>query len=74
MAKPRPSIKIKVILHTEKQGGYSAEVPALPGCVSEGETVSDALTNIREAIEGCLSIGTKHLDLNAGDAVHEVDL
>ncbi len=44
-----------VILHKAEEGGYWVEVPALPGCFSQGETVEEALTNIREAI-------TTHLD------------
>ena len=44
-------MKIKVILHEAEEGGYWATVPALPGCVSEGETREETLANIREAIE-----------------------
>jgi len=40
-----------VILHPAEEGGYWAEVPALPGCFSQGETVDEALKNIKEAIE-----------------------
>jgi len=40
-----------VILEPSDEGGFTVHVPALPGCVSEGETVEDALANIREAIE-----------------------
>ena len=44
-----------------EDGGYVAECPAIPGCVSEGETVEEALANIQEAIEGCLeSIAARH--------------
>lgn len=43
--------KLKVILEKEPEGGYSAHVPSLPGCASQGETVEEALANIREAIE-----------------------
>jgi antitoxin HicB len=43
--------KLKVILEKEADGGYSVHVPALPGCASQGETVDDALANIREAVE-----------------------
>jgi predicted RNase H-like HicB family nuclease len=39
-----------VILHKAEEGGYWVEVPALPGCFSQGETVEEALTNVREAI------------------------
>ena len=44
-------MRIKVLLEASDEGGYTVYVPALPGCISEGETVEDALTNIREAIE-----------------------
>jgi predicted RNase H-like HicB family nuclease len=37
-----------------EDGGFVAECPAIPGCVSEGKTVEEALSNIKEAIEGCL--------------------
>lgn len=43
--------KLKVVLEQEPEGGYSVHVPSLPGCASQGETVDEALTNIREAIE-----------------------
>jgi len=47
-------MKVKVILLAEKEGGYSVAIPALPGCVSEGETVEEAMANIREAAAGML--------------------
>jgi predicted RNase H-like HicB family nuclease len=47
-------VTLKVLIHKAEEGGYWAEVPALPGCVSQGETVDDVRTNIREAIEGWL--------------------
>jgi len=40
-----------VIIHKAEEGGYWAEVPALPGCYSQGETVEEALKNVRKAIE-----------------------
>jgi predicted RNase H-like HicB family nuclease len=40
-----------VVLEQESDGGYVASVPALPGCVSQGNNRDEALTNIREAIE-----------------------
>lgn len=43
--------KLKVILEKEPGGGYSAHVPSLPGCASQGETLEETLTNIREAVE-----------------------
>ena len=44
-------MKIKVYLKPSEEGGYTAIVPSLPGCISEGETKQEALKNIREAIE-----------------------
>lgn len=46
--------KYTVILHPAEEGGYWAEVPTLPGCYSQGETVEATLANIREAIEAHL--------------------
>jgi len=44
-------MRYTVVLEQEQDGGYVASVPALPGCISQGETRAQALTNIREAIE-----------------------
>ena len=44
-------MKLKVVLETSEEGGFVVYVPSLPGCVSEGESESQALENIREAIE-----------------------
>jgi predicted RNase H-like HicB family nuclease len=47
-------VTLKVLIHSAEEGGYWAEVPALPGCVSQGETMDELRCNIREAIEGWL--------------------
>jgi len=44
-------MKLKVYLEPSEEGGYTAIVPSLPGCISEGDTKEEALKNIREAIE-----------------------
>lgn len=44
--------KYAVIVHEEPEGGYWAEVPALPGCYSQGDTLSELMDNVREAISG----------------------
>jgi predicted RNase H-like HicB family nuclease len=44
-------MRLKVVLEPSDEGGYTVYVPALPGCISEGETIEEALRNIREAIE-----------------------
>jgi predicted RNase H-like HicB family nuclease len=49
-------VKLKVIVHEAEEGGYWAEVPAIPGCATQGETFEELLQNLYEAIEGCLSV------------------
>ena len=44
-------MKIQVIIHEAEEGGFWAEVPALPGCVTEGDTKEELENNLREAIE-----------------------
>ena len=52
-------MKLKVVVHEAEEGGYWAEVPALPGCVSEGETLDATLANIREAAEGWFEVSAE---------------
>ena len=49
-------MKIKAIVHDAEDGGFWAEVPAIPGCATQGETMDELLRNLHEAIEGCLSV------------------
>ncbi|MGI8500516.1 MAG: type II toxin-antitoxin system HicB family antitoxin [Hassallia sp.] len=49
-------MKLKVIIHEAEEGGYWAEVPAIPGCATQGDTFEELLQNIYEAVEGCLSV------------------
>ena len=52
MVKKKPLFgKFNVVLEDAEEGGYTAYVPALPGCISEGDTIEDSLANIREAME-----------------------
>ncbi|MBU1195754.1 MAG: type II toxin-antitoxin system HicB family antitoxin [Proteobacteria bacterium] len=44
-------MKLKVVLEPSEEGGFTAYVPSLPGCISEGESKEEALENIKEAIE-----------------------
>jgi len=48
-------MKLKVIVHEAEEGGYWAEVPAIEGCMTQGETFDELLQNLYEAIIGCLS-------------------
>jgi predicted RNase H-like HicB family nuclease len=49
-------VKIKVVVHEAEEGGFWAEVPAIPGCATQGETMDELLRNLQEAIEGCLAV------------------
>lgn len=49
-------MKINVIVHEAGEGGYWAEAPAIPGCATQGETMDELLTNVREAVAGCLCV------------------
>jgi predicted RNase H-like HicB family nuclease len=51
MSVKEKTMKIQVVIEPSEEGGYTIHVPSLPGCISEGESVDEALTNIREAIE-----------------------
>ena len=49
-------MKLHVIIEQDEEGYYVAEVPALPGCLSQGKTHEEAIANIKEAIEGWLEV------------------
>ncbi|GJL66634.1 MAG: hypothetical protein NPIRA05_16050 [Nitrospirales bacterium] len=65
-------MKIKVIIHEAEEGGYWAEVPSIPGCATHGETFDELLRNIYEAVEGCLSVDIKEVELTDKDIVMEI--
>ncbi|MGB0344120.1 MAG: type II toxin-antitoxin system HicB family antitoxin [Coraliomargarita sp.] len=49
-------MKFKVVVHQADEGGYWGEVPSIPGCASQGETMEELKTNILDAIRACLSV------------------
>ncbi len=49
-------MRLKVVIHDAEEGGYWAEVPAILGCATQGETFEELLENIYEAVEACLSV------------------
>lgn len=65
-------VTLKVLIHKAEEGGFWAEVPALPGCVSQGETVEELRANVREAIEGWLLAEDGELKPGTTDRVLEV--
>jgi predicted RNase H-like HicB family nuclease len=50
-------MQMKVVVHEAEEGGFWAEVPALPGCVSQGDTMDELLANVREANPGLAGDG-----------------
>ncbi|HUY27607.1 MAG TPA: type II toxin-antitoxin system HicB family antitoxin [Candidatus Binataceae bacterium] len=68
-------MKLKVIVHKSEEGGFWAEVPTIPGCATQGETEKELLSNIYEAIVGCLSADTERLNrVSADREVEEVEI
>ena len=58
-------MKIKAIIHPAEEGGYWAEVPALPGCITEGDLMEELLANLKDAIEGWLDVAGRKLIVNS---------
>lgn len=65
-------MKLTIVVHDAVEGGYWAEVPAIPGCLSQGELLDDMLENIREAIEVCLSVNASEIPISGADKVMEI--
>ena len=49
-------MKVSVAIHEAEEGGYWAEVPSMPGCATQGESFEELLTNLHEAVDGCLAV------------------
>ena len=65
-------MKIKVVVHEAEEGGYWAEVPAIPGCATQGDTFEELLQNLYEAIEGCLSVDVPEPKAGSKERVLEI--
>ena len=65
-------MKLKVVVHEAEEGGYWAEVPAIPGCATQGDSFEELLSNLYEAVEGCLSVNVQDIPTAAGDRVVEI--
>lgn len=65
-------MKLTVVIHEAEEGGYWAEVPALRGCFTEGETLDEVRANLREAIEGYLD--ESPATVPAGARLEEIEL
>lgn len=65
-------MKIKVIVHEAEEGGYWAEVPAILGCATQGDTIEELISNLYEAVEVCLSIDLEEIEVSEKDKVLEL--
>ena len=54
-------MELTIVLEQQEEGGFTAFVPSLPGCISQGETKEEAIKNIKEAIELYLEADTNEL-------------
>lgn len=65
-------MKLKVIIHQAEEGGLWAEIPALPGCVTQAETMEELIPNIYEAVEGCLAVDIEPSTMKDTDRILEL--
>ena len=67
-------MKLKVIIHEAEEGGYWAEVPSIPGCSTQGDSMEELLQNLYEAVEGCLSVDIEEHKISEGDRLMEINV
>ena len=65
-------MKLKVVIHKAEEGGYWAEVPAIPGCATQGDTFEELLQNIYEAVDACLSVELDDVLITDKDKILEI--
>ncbi|MEM9274663.1 MAG: type II toxin-antitoxin system HicB family antitoxin [Cyanobacteria bacterium P01_F01_bin.143] len=65
-------MKIKAIIHPAEEGSYWAEVPALPGCITEGDTIEELENNLKDAISGWLEVANENHTVENGAQIIEV--
>lgn len=65
-------MKIKAIIHESEDGGFWAEVPAIPGCATQGDTLEELMANLEEAIEGCLSVDVEEPSSRPNSRIIEI--
>ncbi len=65
-------MKLKVVVHEAEEGGYWAEVPSIPGCATQGDSFDELLSNIYEAVEGCLSVNVQDIVISGKGKVMEI--
>ncbi len=67
-------MRLQIVFEPSEEGGYTVFVPSLPGCISEGDNLDDALSNIKEAIELYIEPMAESLILPEGSIIQEIVL
>jgi predicted RNase H-like HicB family nuclease len=65
-------MNIKAIIHPAEEGGYWAEVPGLPGCITEGDSIEEVMANLKDAIEGWLYVANSRNAVESTAQVVEI--
>ena len=65
-------MKLKIVVHEAEEGGFWAEVPAIPGCATQGDTFEELLQNIYEAVEGCLAVDVEAISTDEKTRILEI--
>ena len=63
---------LAVLAGEAEEGGYWAEVPSIPGCATQGKSFDELLSNIYEAVEGCLSVDVQEISVSEKDKIMEI--
>ena len=65
-------MKLKAVIHKAEEGGFWAEVPSLPGCSTQGETIEELTENLRDAIALWLDVGEDEIESQSTDQILEL--
>ncbi len=65
-------MKLKVVIHEAEEGGYWADVPSIPWCATQGDSFEELLSNLYEAVEGCLSVEVRDIHVSETDKIIEI--
>jgi len=65
-------MKLKAVIHKAEEGGFWAEVPSLPGCSTQGETIEELTENLRDAITLWLDVGEDEIESQNTDQILEL--
>ena len=65
-------MNLHILVHLAEEGGYWAEAPSIPGCVTQGDSLEVLLENMREAVAGCLSVNVRDVPVSDADQIIEI--